>query len=166
MKKNKKVSVLDCNPISLTCTAEKPNNINCKSPSVYDRKYNMKEPPFFEVTNAYSLEMDNLGDPKIASNLWKKFGIMHFEKVDNSHSVCSIGYSPRRKKWYGWSHRAICGFKIGDVVKKGDCTNSSGYVKEYLEAHPELDKSLPIGFKAKTLDDCKRMAIAFAESIS
>ena len=41
-----------------------------------------------------------------------------------------------------------------------------GTLQEYIKAHPEEDKSLSVGFKAKTLEDCKTMAIAFAESVS
>ncbi len=32
-----------------------------------------------------------------------------------------VGFSPKDQKWYGWSHRAIYGFKIGSTCKKGDC---------------------------------------------
>ena len=32
-----------------------------------------------------------------------------------------VGFSPKDKKWYGWSHRAIYGFKIGSTCKKGNC---------------------------------------------
>ena len=32
-----------------------------------------------------------------------------------------VGFSPKDKKWYGWSHRGIYGFKIGSTCKKGDC---------------------------------------------
>ena len=80
--------------------------------------------------------------------------------------VCSIGFCEREQKWYGWSHRAICGFAIGDVVKEGDCCASSGWTDEYLKEHPEENLSLPVGFVARTLDDAKRMAIALAESVS
>jgi hypothetical protein len=81
------------------------------------------------------------------------------------HRTCSIGWCEREQKWYGWSHRAICGFGIGDVVKEGDCCASSGYTEECLKDHPDWDESLPIGFTANTLDDAKRMAIAFAGSV-
>lgn len=79
--------------------------------------------------------------------------------------VCSIGFSEKLQKWYGWSHRALFGFGIGDVVKEGDCCASSGWTDEYLEEHPEADLSLPVGFEAVTLDDARKMAIAFAESV-
>ena len=32
-----------------------------------------------------------------------------------------VGFSPKDGKWYGWSHRAIFGFKIGSTCEKGDC---------------------------------------------
>ncbi len=78
----------------------------------------------------------------------------------------SIGFSEKEQKWYGWSHRAIHGFGIGDEVEKGDVMTSSGWTPEYLKEHPEEDKSLPVGFKAKTLDDAKKMAESFAEAVS
>ena len=64
-----------------------------------------------------------------------------------------------------WSHRAIFGFGIGDVVKMGDCCASPGFDEEYIAKHPEADQSLPVGFEAVTLEDAKRMAIAFADSV-
>ena len=33
----------------------------------------------------------------------------------------SIGWSEEEKKWYGWSHRAIYGFGIGDMVTRDSC---------------------------------------------
>ena len=32
-----------------------------------------------------------------------------------------VGFSPKEGKWYGWSHRAIYGFKIGSTCSIGDC---------------------------------------------
>ena len=84
----------------------------------------------------------------------------------NDQKVCSIGFNKKEQKWYGWSHRAIFGFGIGDVVKEGSCCAESGYVEDYIKEHPEKDLSLPVGFEAKTLEDAKRMAIAFADSVA
>jgi len=113
---------------------------------------------------AYTPTGDYIGDSKRAHFLCVKKRIKP-EKVNPSHNVCSIGFCEAEQKWYGWSHRAIFGFGIGDTVKEGDCTNSSGWVEEYLKEHPEADLSLPVGFKANNLDDAKRMAVAFAESV-
>ena len=118
----------------------------------------------FVMRSAYTPDGDYIGDPKMARMLIVGRGIKP-EKINHDHNVCSIGYCELDNKWFGWSHRAIYGFGIGDVVKEGDCTASSGWTKEYLAEHPKEDLSLPIGFEAKTLDDAKRMAVAFAESV-
>ena len=83
-----------------------------------------------------------------------------------NNKVCSIGKSFEDGKWYGWSHRAMHGFQIGDVAKEGDLVTQSGYVEHYRKAHPELDRTVPVGFTAKTEEDAKKMAIAFADSVS
>jgi len=44
-----------------------------------------------------------------------------------------VGYSPKYNKWYGWSHRAICGFEVGSTCKKGDCHYVGGDIKEQEE---------------------------------
>ena len=120
--------------------------------------------PDFEVTSAYTPDGLYIGDSKTAYYLCKKKGIK--PELRNGCSVCSIGFCEREQKWYGWSHRAIFGFRVGDTVKSGDCTNSSGFDEEYLVDHPEADYSLPLGFVAKNLSDAKRMAVAFADSVS
>lgn len=35
--------------------------------------------------------------------------------------VASIGFCEAEQKWYGWSHRGMCGFGVGSEVRKGDC---------------------------------------------
>ncbi len=121
--------------------------------------------PTFEVRQAFTPQGDYIGNPKFAWRLCVKMGIKP-ELRTHTSGTCSIGYCKREHKWYGWSHRAIYGFGIGAVVKKGDCTNTSGWDETWLKEHPECDLSLPVGFKAKSLKDARRMAIAFAESVS
>lgn len=58
--------------------------------------------------------------------------------------VAQIGYNPKGKVWYGWSHRAIGGFAIGD---------------------PFFDKKETTRL-CRTLDDCKLSASNFADSVS
>lgn len=121
--------------------------------------------PSFEMSSAFTPSGDYIGNPKRAYRLCAKQGIKP-EKAQPDHNVCSIGFCEAEQKWYGWSHRAIYGFGIGDVVKEGDCCASSGWTEEYLAEHPEEDGSLPVGFQAKDLEGAKQMAIAFAESVS
>ena len=111
----------------------------------------------------YSKDGGYIGDEDRIKSLVGKWGISP-ELIDAEQNVCSIGRSVKDGKWYGWSHRAICGFKIGDVVKEGDCCASSGWTDEYLKDHPD-PYILPVGFVAKTEEDCKKMAIAFASSV-
>lgn len=74
------------------------------------------------------------------------------EKIDDTRSVDQIGWSEKEQKWYGWSHRAIYGFGIGSKSGKGKV----GY-------QTLIDNGWPT--EANTKDDCKKMAIAFAEEI-
>ncbi len=117
------------------------------------------------IVAAYSsLDGKYIGNVKDAYYLCRIKGIRPMiHKVENK--VCSIGFCKKENKWYGWSHRAIFGFTVGDEVKEGDCTASSGWTDECLVKHPEWNLCLPIGFKAETMDDAKRMAIAFADSV-
>ena len=105
-----------------------------------------------------------IGDEEFLEYLMGR-DISYIRKSRKDHQTASIGFSPSEQKWYGWSHRAIYGFGVGDEVKEGDLTNTSGYVEEYIIQHPEEDRSLPVGFKAFTLNDAKRMAKAFADAV-
>lgn len=107
--------------------------------------------PDVVMKSAYTSKGDYIGDSKTAHRLCKKYGIA--PELNNSTSkVCSIGFSEKSQKWYGWSHRAMFGFKIGDVIRH-DIESSRG-------------ESIPAGFKIRTFDDAKRCAREFANSVS
>lgn len=76
----------------------------------------------------------------------KKYGLT---QVSNS-----TGFSEKDQKWYGWSHRAICGFKIGDKIFEEDF----GDDKTKFTEHGSKE--------CKTLDDCKKAAQAFSNYVS
>lgn len=78
------------------------------------------------------------------------------QKSHSSHSAYSIGFSKKTKKWYGWSHRAICGFGIGDKLfdeRMPGATDKTPFVK-----HGKVT--------IKTLKQAKQAAINFASSVS
>jgi len=102
---------------------------------------------------AYTHDGDYIGDKKIAKFLCDKLGIKP-ELRSPSDSVCSIGYSEKDGKWYGWSHRAIVGFQKGDRI----------FEEEYGDENTPFLKHgrKPI----RTLEDAKQSAINFAESVS
>lgn len=85
--------------------------------------------------------------------LERKYGITEFEKKNSDSSVSTIGFSPKDKKWYGWSHRAIYGFKVGDKIFEPDY----GDDKTPFNQHGSKD--------CKTLEDCKKAARAFADYV-
>ena len=49
-----------------------------------------------------------------------------------------VGFSPKEKKWYGWSHRAIYGFEIGSTCKKGDCHYTPKTPEDLIDDHAEF----------------------------
>lgn len=100
-----------------------------------------------EMESVYNHHGDYIGDKKHAKMLIEKGIIPEIASPD--HSVCSIGYSPNDGKWYGWSHRAIQGFGIGDKGETFTPLNST--------------KSKE---KISTLLEAKQAAIEFAESVS
>lgn len=61
---------------------------------------------------------DYIGETRRAYHLVRKYGIKRFEKAKPDHNVCSIGFNPDTKTWYGWSHRAIKGFKGASAKRK------------------------------------------------
>jgi hypothetical protein len=109
--------------------------------------------------------------PDMTVRLIKKYKLdpltLDNTSLDGRGTAC-LGFSPKTQKWYGWSHRAIYGFTIGDVVSEGDLTTTSGYTEEFEQLNPTeaFRLTLPVGFEAKTLEDAKRMAAAFAASVS
>lgn len=105
--------------------------------------------PAVTLKSAYNLHGDYIGNSKTAYRLCNKLGIKP-ELIKKSSGCCSIGFSEKDGKWYGWSHRAIAGFKVGHRIGK----KVSGFDK--------LKKS----FKIKTLNEAKQVAIRFADSVS
>lgn len=56
-----------------------------------------------------------------------------------------VGFSPKDGKWYGWSHRAILGFRIGSTCKKGDCDyytadNPEEMIEDYANFFADVSK--------------------------
>lgn len=69
----------------------------------------------FEIQSAYTLNGAYIGDKKMANFLIRKKGIIP-ELIDSTHNICQVGFCEAAQKWYGWSHRALCGFGIGDCI--------------------------------------------------
>jgi len=87
--------------------------------------------------------------PKVKFQDWL---LIKPEKTNPDHDVCSFGKSEADGKFYGWSHRAVCGFGIGDKVKPGTCGLNN------------INKKAP--FTIKNDKEARDMAIAFAKDVS
>ncbi len=77
-----------------------------------------------EIEAVYNEEGLFVGDFN-TYKLLSKYGIRP-QKNEPSHSVCSIGFSPKEQKWYGWSHRAIFGYGVGDDFYHPDTAFGDG----------------------------------------
>jgi hypothetical protein len=76
------------------------------------------------------------------------------KKAHPSHQVHSIGYSDKEKKYWGWSHRAAAGFKIGDrIFEPGYGDDKTPFTKHGKK---------PI----KNMADAEKAAKAFARYVS
>lgn len=71
---------------------------------------------FLVMRKAYTPEGDWIGSPKEARFFIVKKSLSKIQKTKPDHCICSIGFNEKEQKWYGWSHRAMCGFGIGDKI--------------------------------------------------
>lgn len=85
-----------------------------------------------EMESAYSVIDDSyIGDIEMAKFLAEKE--ITAQAISENHKVASIGYSEKLESWYGWSHRAIFGFKEGMEVKKGDVAYVANSAEDFLD---------------------------------
>jgi hypothetical protein len=109
--------------------------------------------PDFVVRAAYTIPAGHyIGDPGMARFLCKKMGIKPI--LNGNANVCSIGFQAEEEKWYGWSHRCICGFGIGDRIFEEDYGDED---TPFVEHGSEV---------IKTLEQAKKAAQRFAEYVS
>lgn len=87
-------------------------------------------PPTMVMTSGYNASGHYIGSEETTKYLVEERGISP-ETMDGNDGVCCIGFCEKDQKWYGWSHRAIFGFGIGSVIKRGDC----GYLAPNAEAY-------------------------------
>ena len=97
--------------------------------------------------------MGHTSDPYLLRALLKRGITKEIQASYKGGKTAAIGYNPTEKKWYGWSHRCICGFKRGDMIfdpKFGD--DNTPFTK-----HGKV--------KIKNLADAKKAAQNFAKYV-
>jgi len=63
-------------------------------------------------------------------------GVKHLAKLEITDELThGVGFSPKDNKWYGWSHRAIYGFKVGSTCEKGNCHYVASTPEELIDDH-------------------------------
>jgi len=87
-----------------------------------------------------SKDGDYAGDASDMRKFFDKHGIAP-ELREEDANVCTIGWSEKKQKWFGWSHRATSSYGIGD-------------------------KSFDGRHEIQTLEQAKVSASAFAEDVS
>lgn len=92
----------------------------------------------------------DLGDKEDTVNFIYKHRLTKLD-TGPGWKTCCIGFNEDEQAWYGWTHRGFGKFDIGYKVKKGSILDCGKY------AYP---------FECKTLEDCKNLAIAFANDLN
>jgi len=121
---------------------------------LYDGEEFGKGAPDMEMESAYTKDGKYLGDSKTAKMLVDKFGIKQFEFAGPDSNICNIGFNPDTNIWFGWSHRVIIGFDIGDML----------FEENFGDDETEYKKHGKI--KIEKIDQAKQAAINFAKYIS
>lgn len=116
--------------------------------------YGIPEGESITIKSAYTPTGDYIGDPRMAYQLVTKRGIAPQLRTQHSNT-CTIGFSERDKKWYGWSHRGICGFGIGDKLFEG------------YDDFPDDTPFVECGSQTiETLEQARQAASNFAEYVN
>ena len=90
---------------------------------------------------------------KFLEKFKERHGIVS-RKAHSRHSSHSIGFSEKEKRWYGWSHRAIESFGLGDrIFEPGFGNDATSYRK-----HGKV--------KVKSMADAEKSARVFARYVS
>jgi len=108
-----------------------------------------------EMESCYSLYSGlYMGSPKMAKFLCEKMGIREIQPRTSNSNICSIGFNEAEQKWYGWSHRAICGFGIGDKI----------FNRKYGDENTKWNKRGKVTIR--NLSEAKQAAKSFAKYVS
>ena len=112
----------------------------------------------FKMTNCYSLHSGcYIGDTKDAVFLCETERLKKLQPAREGGTACNIGFDQMRGKWYGWSHRAVCAFGIGDMIFDEDYKGPDGDDTPFIKHGTE---------EIKTMAEARQAAINFARYVS
>lgn len=129
------------------------------------RDYAQRPGRFMTMRRAMTVKGDYyVGDPKWAHEIFVNRCFCEVQPQEAGQTCC-VGYCPRTKRWFGWSHRAICGFGICDKLFDPNW-RPRGKVRYTNE---EIDRVAFVargGRIIRNLKQAKQAALAFANYVS
>lgn len=142
-------------PVELLATRNYKAGYVVKTQRYSGQHYGVPEGQAFDMKTAYTPDGKYIGQPRMAHLLVVKRGIKPELRTEDS-GTCTIGFCEREQKWYGWSHRAIAGFGIGDRL--------------FEEDYPGADDHTPFvehgSIVIENMEQARQAAANFAESVS
>lgn len=121
---------------------------------VWEEEWDMGNAEHFENVKDIAVrnKQGDYAGPKEVVNLFEKFGIAP-ELIEDDSDVCTIGWSEREEKYYGWSHRAAFGFGLDDMIYEEGFDDDAPFRK-----HGNT--------RIKSKDDARKAAINFARDVA
>jgi len=121
-----------------------------------------------------NLPRDGKKKPKVKFQDW-----LQLKKPAEAKTNYSVGKAANGK-WYGWSHRAIHGFAVGDIIKPDMIGNKYEYSKDVNKKYNQIEKTKGTEaaenyhkslakfkpYKIKTDKEAMEHAIRFARDVS
>ncbi len=104
-----------------------------------------------KMKNVRNKTGDYAGEEGVSKSL-EKYGIAP-EMIDDDSSVCTIGWSDHEQKYYGWSHRAMFGFGIDDMI----------YEEDFADDVPFREHG---SVRIRNKSDARNAAVNFARDVS
>lgn len=95
-----------------------------------------------ETSKVYESKLDgsyisHVGMKKEFKFFLKRGITEQLQSVPGGRTTC-LGFNPEEQKWYGWSHRAVFGFGIGSVTKRGNCGFFPSNKEEFMESYKDF----------------------------
>ncbi len=109
----------------------------------------------FVMRKAYTPDGVYIGRPVWAKRLMVDHGIVP-EPATAKHDYCSVGFCKENQKWYGWSHRSIVAFGIGNKLFEE-------YWRPATEHTPFVEHG---GVTIESVEQARQAAVNFAEYIA
>lgn len=146
----------DCTSTLKSLSFEMPEDEILNSEMRNGLEYRTVKTSFDDIAVSPYVKVFNATGHFVGSERWAQMlidrGIVP-ELAQDKHNVCSVGFCEREQKWYGWSHRAMCGFGIGDRIFEQNYGNMDTLFTEHGAV------------QIVNLDQARQAAVNFADYV-